>query len=69
VQNCEDGIRLVAKINSNVSEEEIYEIFSRIYRRYKILNQKTVGNYFFKEMEDLVNKLCDDFAETVRNVI
>ncbi|WP_199310549.1 DEAD/DEAH box helicase family protein [Phormidium tenue] len=69
VQNCEDGIRLVAKINSNVSEEEIYEIFSRIYRRYKIFNQKTVGNYFFKEMEDLVNKLCDDFAETVRNVI
>jgi type I restriction enzyme R subunit len=69
VQNCEEGKRLVAKINSNVSEEEIYEIFSRIYRRYKILNQKTVGNYFFKEMEDLVNKLCDDFAETVRNVI
>ena len=69
VQNCEEGKRLVVKINSNTSEEEIYEEFAKIYRRYKILNQKTVGNYFFKEMEDLVNKLCDDFEVTVRNVI
>jgi type I restriction enzyme, R subunit len=69
VQNCEEGKRLVVKINSNVSEEEIYDDFGKIYRRYKILNQKTVGNYFFKEMEDLVNKLCDDFEVTVRNVI
>jgi len=66
VQNCEDGIRFVVKINSNTSEEEIYEEFAKIYRRYKILNQKTVGNYFFKEMEDLVNKFCDDFEGTVR---
>jgi type I restriction enzyme R subunit len=26
-----------------------------------------VGEYFFKEMNDLVNKLCDDFELTVRN--
>ncbi len=68
-QNCEDGKRLIVKINSHVSEEEIYDDFGKIYRRYKILNQKTVGNYFFEEMEDLANKLCDDFEVTVRNVI
>ncbi len=69
IQNCGDGKRLIAKINSNVSEAEIYDDFGKIYRRYKILNQKVVGNYFFKEMEDLVNKLCDDFEVTVRNII
>jgi type I restriction enzyme R subunit len=69
VQNCEEGKRLVVKINSNISEEEIYDEFAKIYRRYKILNHKTVGNYFFKEMEDLVNKLCDDFEVIVRNTI
>jgi hypothetical protein len=25
-----------------------------------------VGEHFFKEMEDLINKLCDDFEHTVR---
>lgn len=66
IQQSEDGKRLIVKIHSNVSEDEIYGDFSKIYRRYKILNQKTVGDYFFKEMEDLVNKLCDDFEATVR---
>lgn len=67
VQDSEEGTRLIVKINSNVSEEEIYDDFAKIYRKYKILNRKTVGDYFFKEMEDLVNKLCDDFEAVVRN--
>ena len=25
------------------------------------LNRQKVGDYFFKEMDDLVSKLCDDF--------
>ena len=41
--------------------------FQKIYRKYKILNRKTVGDYFFKEIDDLVNKLCDDFEHTVRH--
>ncbi len=57
----------MVKIRSNVPEDEIYEDFAKIYRKYKILNRKIVGDYFFKEMEDLVNKLCDDFEVTVRN--
>ena len=67
IRASEEGKRLIVKINSNVSEDEIYDDFGKIYRRYKILNQKTVGGYFFKEMEDLVNKFCDDFEVTVRN--
>jgi type I restriction enzyme R subunit len=67
VRNSDEGKRLIVKINSNVSEDEIYEDFGKIYRRYKILTKKTVGEYFFKEMNDLVNKLCDDFELTVRN--
>lgn len=69
VRNCDAGKRLIVKINSNVSEDEIYNDFAKIYRRYKALNRKKIGDYFFKEMEDLVNKLCDDFEATVRKVL
>lgn len=57
----------MVKIKSNLPEEEIYDDFGKIYRKYKILNRQKVGDYFFKEMEDLVNKLCDDFEVTVCN--
>jgi type I restriction enzyme, R subunit len=68
IRQSDDGKRLIVKINSNISEDEIYDDFGKIYRRYKILNKTIVGDYFFKEMEDLVNKLCDDFEITVRNI-
>jgi type I restriction enzyme R subunit len=29
--------------------------------RDKALNRQKVGDYFFQEMDDLVDKLCDDF--------
>jgi len=57
------------KIKSHVSEDEIYDDFAKIYRRYRALNRQKVGDYFFKETEDLVNKLCDDFELTVRNTL
>ena len=60
-----EGERLIVKIKSHVSEEEIYEDFAIIYRRYRALNRKKVGDYFFKETEDLVEKLCDDFEVTI----
>lgn len=67
IQNCDDGKRLIVKIKSSVPEDEIYDDFGKIYRKYKVLHRKTVGDYFFKEMEDLVNKLCDDFEVVIRN--
>jgi hypothetical protein len=66
VRSTSEGERLIVKIRSHVSEEEIYDDFSKIYRRYKALNRQTVGDYFFRETEDLVDKLCDDFEMTVR---
>ncbi len=54
------------KINSHVTENELYDDFAKIYRRYRALHRQTVGDYFFKETDDLVDKLCDDFEVTVR---
>lgn len=67
VRESSEGERLVVKINSYVSEDEIYDDFAKIYRRYRALYRQTVGDYFFKETEDLIDKLCDDFEGTVRN--
>ena len=66
VRESNEGERLIVKIKSHVSEHEIYDDFAKIYRRYKALHRQTVGDYFFKETEDLVEKLCDDFEITVR---
>ena len=68
VHTSTDGERLIIKIKSHVSEAEIYEDFAKIYRRYKALNRQTVGDHFFKETEDLVDKLCDDFEAILRDV-
>ena len=67
VRNTNEGERLIVKIRSHVSEDEIHDDFAKIYRRYKALNRQTVEDYFFKETEDLVDKLSDDFEVTVRN--
>ena len=67
VQGSEGGERLIVKIKSHVAEDEIYDEFARIYRRYRALHRENVGDYFFKETEDLVEKLCDDFENSVRD--
>ena len=67
VRNPENGKRLIAKIRSNVPEDEIYDEFAKIYRKYKVLNRRKVGENFLKETEELIEKLCDDFEMTVRN--
>ncbi len=66
IQNSAEGERLVVKIKSHVSENEIYDDFSKIYRRYRALHRSKVGDFFFKETEDLVEKLCDDFEGIIR---
>ena len=61
VHGSSEGERLIIKMKSHISENEIYDDFSKIYRRYRALYRSKVGDYFFKETEDLVDKLCDDF--------
>ncbi|MFQ3174123.1 MAG: type I restriction enzyme R subunit, partial [Flavobacterium sp.] len=65
VRESNNGVRLIIKIKSHVSENEIYDDFAKIYRQYRALHRQTVGNYFFKETDDLVGFLCDDFENTV----
>ncbi len=65
--NAKEGKRLIVKMKSHVSEDEIYDNFAKIYRRYRAFHRKTVGEFFFKETEDLLEKLCDDFEVAVRN--
>jgi type I restriction enzyme R subunit len=65
VRTANEGERLIVKIKSQASEAEIYDDFAKLYRRYKALNRQKVGDYFFKEMDDLVDKLCDEFEETI----
>lgn len=65
VKTSKEGERLIVKIKSQVPEEEIYQDFAIIYRRYRAINRRKVGEYFFKETEDLINKLCDDFETEV----
>jgi len=67
VRSTIEGDRLIIKIKSHVSETEVYDDFSKIYRQYRALNRQIVGDYFFKETEDLVDKLCDDFEVTVHD--
>lgn len=67
VKTSTEGERLIVKIKSYVSENEIYDDFSKIYRRYRALYRSKVGDYFFKETEDLVNKLSDDFEAQIRS--
>ncbi|OQW67135.1 MAG: restriction endonuclease subunit R [Proteobacteria bacterium ST_bin11] len=63
----DEGKRLIVKIKSHkVSEAEIYSDFAKLYRRFRALRKKTVGDYFFKETEDLVEKLCDDFEVIIK---
>lgn len=63
VLTAPEGERLMVKIKSHVSETEIYDDFAKIYRRYRALKRNEVGDYFFKEMNDMVDKLCDDFEK------
>ena len=69
VLESESGERLIVKIKSHVSEYEIYDDFAKIYRQYRALHRPIVGDYFFKETEDLVEKLCDDFEGIARKTV
>ena len=63
------GKRLVAKINdvgTAFSQDEIYRDFSKIYRKYIILN-KDLGEFFKRETKDSLMQLCDDFERILKD--
>lgn len=67
VKTDEAGIRVMAKMQddgSAFSEEEIYEDFAKIYRKF-IRRNKNIGEFFIKETKDITQQLCDDFENTM----
>jgi len=64
---CREG-----KFDREMIEKKAHSVF----KPYSLLNPDAekknklhaVGEFFFKETEDLVDKLCDDFEMTIRNV-
>lgn len=70
IPSIDDGIRLIAKIKDNgnaFSQDEIYRDFSKIYRKYIIIN-KDLGEFFKRETKDSLTQLCDDFERTVKGI-
>ncbi|MCG8754758.1 DEAD/DEAH box helicase family protein [Tenacibaculum finnmarkense] len=64
-----EGIRIIAKIKSTKTafdEDEIYKDFEIIYKKYVRRNRKSLGQFFIKETEEIVNQLCDDFEKTLK---
>ncbi|MCF6183987.1 MAG: hypothetical protein L3J56_05060 [Bacteroidales bacterium] len=71
IQADNNGKRLIAKIKDDgsvFSQEEIYNDFSKIYRKYTIRN-KDLGTFFIKETKDILSQLCDDFETSVKTNI
>ncbi|MCX8472704.1 MAG: hypothetical protein ORN85_03550, partial [Sediminibacterium sp.] len=67
IHTINDGKRLIAKIRENgkaFSQDEIYIDFSKIYRKYIIVN-KDLGEFFKRETKDILTQLCDDFEKTL----
>ncbi len=67
VKADEAGIRVIAKIQDDGSafdEEEIYEDFGKIYRKF-VRRNKDLGEFFIRETQDIIHQLCDDFERTL----
>ncbi len=67
IPTIDDGKRLIAKIKDDgtaFSQDEIYKDFSKIYRKYIIIN-KDLGDFFKRETKDSLTQLCDDFERTI----
>ncbi|MFA5920115.1 MAG: SNF2-related protein [Methylococcaceae bacterium] len=70
-KNDEDGHRLIAMIKTSDAAIKIIDQqnqFARIYRMYKAINRKTIGDDFFNEVDKDVNALFDKFKATIDTV-
>lgn len=67
IKSDDMGKRLIAKIKddgSAFSQDEIYSDFSKLYRKYTIMN-KDLGEFFKRETKDILNQMCDDFERSL----
>ncbi|MEM6814266.1 MAG: DEAD/DEAH box helicase family protein [Bacteroidota bacterium] len=69
ISNDNLGKRLIAKIldkTSAFTQEEIYDDFAILYRKFVRRNRKSIGEDFVKQTRDLTNQLCDDFERSLK---
>lgn len=69
IRNDDAGKRLIAKILDNgmaFSQEEIFEDFSKMYRKY-IIKNKGLDEFFKRETKDILPQLYDDFERDIKN--
>lgn len=67
VRTDEAGLRVIAKMQDDGSafdDEEIYEDFAKIYRKF-VRRNKDLGEFFIRETQDIIQQLCDDFEKTL----
>lgn len=63
-----NGKYIIAKMkdeHSTFDNEEIYDDFEKIYRKFIRRNRKSLGEFFIKETKDMINQLCDDFEKNI----
>ncbi len=67
VRADEAGLRVIAKMKDDGSafdDEEIYQDFAKIYRKF-VRRNKDLGEFFIRETQDIIHQLCDDFERTL----
>jgi type I restriction enzyme R subunit len=67
-QKSESGQVLIAKIKDigvRFNEDEVYVDFEKIYRKYVRLNKEKLGEFFILETKDILDKLYEDFEQTI----
>ncbi len=71
IREDESGKRVIAKMRDTGSafdEEEIYDDFSKVYRKF-IRRNKDLGDFFERESRDNLNQICDDFEKSLKTHI
>lgn len=61
IKEQKEGANLIAKIKSGFDENEIYEDFEKVYKKFIRRKKKELGEFFINETKNMVEKLCDDF--------
>jgi len=67
IPTLENGRNLIAKIKAptQFSEDEVLADFEKIYHKFKRTHRKELGEFFIQETRDILDKLYEDFEETV----
>jgi len=69
IKNDDQGKRVVSKMldeGSTFTQDEIYEDFSKVFRKFIRRNKNELGEFFVRESKTIINQLCDDFERSLQ---